>query len=47
MLMSGIWIALATSTTGGVLLAVLVPAQIPTTIENSSMNLKVMATAFA
>ena len=46
MLMSGIWIALATSTTGGVLTTVLVPAQIPTTIENSSMNWKVNGYGF-
>ena len=40
MLMSGTLIALVTSTTGGVLTTVLVPAQIPTTIEISSMNSK-------
>ena len=38
--MSGTLIALVTSTTGGVLTTVLVPAQIPTTIEISSMNSK-------
>ena len=46
MLRSGIWIALAILTTVGTSMPVFVPAQIPTTIENSSMNWKVMATAF-
>ena len=38
MLRSGICIALAILTTVGTSTPVLVPAQIPTTIENSSMN---------
>ena len=44
--MSGTLIALATSTTVGTSLTVLVPAQIPTTIENSSMNSKVNGYGF-
>ena len=46
MLRSGILIALDFLTTVGTSIRVLVPAQIPTTIENNSMNSKVNGYGF-